>query len=78
MTTPTTTEKDNSRAQQPGSLKRLVRPITDCAGEGCEECDVCKYLNALENIYAVAPQGSTIERNAEMDAYIARVYPGVA
>lgn len=51
--------------------------ITDCGDEGCEECDVCRYLNFLEWAGSVGkPDGSTIEHNAAMDEYLRRTYPG--
>jgi hypothetical protein len=53
--------------------------ISDCGPDGgCEECDICRYLNFLEWAGSVGmPGGSTIERNDEIEAYIARTYPHV-
>jgi hypothetical protein len=52
------------------------RVISDCGPDGgCEECDVCRYLNFIEWAQAVAPPGSTIERDVEMEAYVQRFYP---
>lgn len=50
--------------------------ITDCGPDGgCEECDVCRYLNFLEWAESVAPAGSTIERNEEIERYLRERYP---
>lgn len=49
--------------------------ITDCGQEGCGECDVCRYLAFLEEANSVAPAGSVIQRDAELDRYIAEKYP---
>jgi hypothetical protein len=53
----------------------------DCHGEGCEECQMCRYLNFLE--WAGQVSGgvpSIIQRNAKLDARIAaaisRALPG--
>lgn len=46
----------------------------DCEQEGCGECKVCKYLEHLEFASSVAPQGSTIERDVELDKYIKKKY----
>lgn len=54
-----------------------VGPVTDCGPDGgCEECDVCRYLNFLE--WAGQVSGgvpSTIERNPEIEAYLRQTYP---
>ena len=34
-------------------LKEDGNDITDCEGEGCEECMVCKYYNAQEHASAI-------------------------
>ena len=51
--------------------------ITDCGPDGgCEECDVCHYLNFLEWVGCVGkPDGSTVQRNAAIEAYLLRTYP---
>lgn len=51
--------------------------ITDCGPDGgCEECDVCRYLDFLEWVGSVGkPDGSTIERNEKIEAYLRRTYP---
>lgn len=52
------------------------RAISDCGPDGCGECDVCRYLNFIEWAGNVGkPDGSTIERNAEMEAYLQHTYP---
>ena len=52
-----------------------MRKFTDCGNDGCDECDVCKYLNFLDWAQSVAPANSTVERNKELDKYIAEKYP---
>lgn len=45
----------------------------DCKGEGCEECQVCRYLNFLE--WAGQVSGgvpSVIQRNPKLDTIIDR------
>lgn len=51
--------------------------ITDCGPDGgCEECDVCRYLNFLEWAGSVGkPDGSTIQRNDAIEEYLGRTYP---
>jgi len=53
--------------------------ITDCGPDGgCEECDVCRYLNFLEWAGAVGkPEGSTIERDERMERYLKEHYPWI-
>jgi hypothetical protein len=46
------------------------RAIRDCGEEGCGECDVCKYLAFLEWAESVATDDMTIQRDADMEAYI--------
>ncbi len=50
--------------------------ITDCGPDGgCEDCDVCRYFNFLEWAGSVGkPEGSTIERNADIDRYMLETY----
>ena len=36
----------------------------------CRVCRVCKYLEFLEEAKSVAPAGSHVERNQELDAYL--------
>ena len=48
--------------------------FTDCDGDGCGECDVCKYLSYHEWVDSVAPAGSSRERNPELDKYIKEKY----
>jgi len=45
----------------------------DCKGDGCGECQMCRYLDFLE--WAGQVSGgvpSVIERNAKLDAILAR------
>lgn len=42
---------------------------------GCTMCKVCKYLNFIEWAESVAPPESTIERDAEIEKYLAEKYP---
>lgn len=52
------------------------REITDCGGDGCEECNVCCYLNFCEWAEQVAPPGeSTIQRDPRIEAYLDATYP---
>jgi hypothetical protein len=54
----------------------MAKVISDCAQDGCGECDVCTYLDFLEHASMVAPRGeSTIEHNAEIEAHLDRAYP---
>jgi len=55
----------------------MSAPFTDCGPDcGCCECDVCRYLGFLEWAGAVGkPDGSTIQRNDEMEAYLRLTYP---
>ena len=46
------------------------RTITDCGEEGCGKCDVCKYLAFLEWASSVATEDMTIQRDADMEAYL--------
>jgi hypothetical protein len=67
------------------TLTQRARKITDCGPDGgCEECDVCRYLNFMEWAQSVGlldgsvielPDGSVIERNAELEAYMRTAYP---
>ena len=57
-------------AQSPASGKAF-----DCGGDGCDECQVCEYLNFLE--WAGSVSGgvpSVIDRKPELDAYILATY----
>lgn len=58
-------------------MAEVKASITDCGPDGgCEECDVCRYLSFLEWAGSVGkPDGSTIQRNEEIDAYLRRTYP---
>jgi hypothetical protein len=50
----------------------MTRKI-DCKGAGCEECQMCRYLNFLEWASQVSSGvPSTIQRNAKLDALIAK------
>lgn len=51
--------------------------ISDCKDEGCEECDVCRYLNFLEWAGNTAPRDipSSIQRDANIEAYLNQHYP---
>lgn len=51
--------------------------VADCADEGCEECDVCRYLNFLDWAGQVRPSdvASTMERNAAIEAHLDQKYP---
>lgn len=51
-------------------------PFTDCGTDGCGECDVCLYLEFLEYAGQVAPAGSTIERNPEIEKHLDATAPG--
>ena len=45
----------------------------DCKGDGCEECQMCRYLNFLE--WASQVSGgvpSVTQRNAKLDAILAK------
>lgn len=49
----------------------LTRRLS-CKGEGCEECQMCRYLNFLE--WAGQVSGgvpSTIQRNPKLEAILA-------
>ena len=45
------------------------KPITDCDGDGCGECDVCNYLDFLEWVRSVGG-GGTIERNERIEFHL--------
>lgn len=52
------------------------KPVTDCGQDGCEECDVCTYLNFLE--WAGQMSGGfplVIERDGNIEAHLDRTYP---
>ena len=50
--------------------------FSDCGPDGCGECDVCRYLDFLEWAGAVGkPDGSTIQRNEPLEAYLRTTYP---
>lgn len=67
MTIPTPYSRDRDMSDE----------VSDCGPDvGCEECDVCRYLNFLEWAGSVAPAGSTIERNATIESYLRQTYPG--
>ena len=49
--------------------------ITDCGGDGCDECDVCKRLNFLDWCSQVGCDYPVeIEENRAVDAYIKEKY----
>jgi len=48
--------------------------ISDCGQDGCGACDVCRYLAFLDEAQSAAPEESVIERNAELERYIAERY----
>ena len=48
----------------------MTKSNFDCLGEGCGECEVCKYLSFLDWASEVAPSGSTIERNPKIEKYL--------
>lgn len=50
----------------------MSRDITDCDGDGCGECDVCEYLDFIEYAEAVAPPGSRIIRDREIEKILKR------
>jgi len=51
-------------------MKRTIS-FTDCGGEGCEECDICRYNNFLDFAHSTAPKGeSVIDYNPVFDAYL--------
>lgn len=58
----------------PGGKAALMLTITDCGEEGCEECDVCCYLNFLEWCGQVS-SGGTIQRNPAIEEHLDAVYP---
>jgi hypothetical protein len=59
--------------------EKIAADITDCGPDGgCEECDVCRYLNFLEWAGAVGkPDSSTIQRNDAIEAHLRKAYPHV-
>ena len=44
--------------------------ITNCDGDGCGECDVCRYLEFLDWAQGCAPPESSIQRNPVIEALI--------
>ena len=55
-----------------------MKKITDCNGDGCGECDVCRHLFYIDWVRAVRIEGSTVERGgrfAEIEQYVAQKYP---
>jgi hypothetical protein len=45
----------------------------DCNGDGCEECQMCRYLNFLEWAGQVSGSvPSTIQHNPKLDARLAK------
>jgi len=56
------------------SVQRMVRRISDCGQDGCGKCDVCRYLAFIEEAQSVAPEGSIIQRDSELEKYIAATY----
>lgn len=55
------------------------KPVTDCGPDGgCEECEVCQYLNFLEwasNVSGGVP--SHIEKNERIERHFKERYPHV-
>lgn len=50
--------------------------ISDCGPVQCEECDVCRYLDFLSWVSHVGkPDGSTIQRDERIEAYLKATYP---
>ncbi|KKN90028.1 hypothetical protein LCGC14_0231400 [marine sediment metagenome] len=46
----------------------------DCKGDGCGECQVCRYLDYLDWVESVAFDGpKSIERSPKIDAYLAEM-----
>lgn len=46
----------------------------DC-GDGCGECEVCRYLNHLEFAGACASPCDTVEHSEKIDKYLDDTYP---
>lgn len=55
-------------------LERGEYDITDCNGDGCGECHVCKHYDFLEYFEAVAPAGSTRDHDHHLENYIKQKY----
>ena len=50
--------------------------ISDCGGDGCGDCDVCRYLNHLEFAAACAPPGeSSVEHDDAIERHLDEKYP---
>ena len=65
-----TTDNQNTEPVTALLCEAIVRRFSDCGEDVCGECDVCDYLNFLEDAYSCAPAESTIQRNKEIDAYL--------
>lgn len=50
--------------------RRRGRKITDCGQDGCGKCDVCLYLAFIDEVQSVAPAGSVIQQDDEMEQYL--------
>jgi hypothetical protein len=51
----------------------MATSFTDCGGDGCGECDVCRRLDFLEWVGQVSGGvAHTIEPAPELDKYIER------
>jgi hypothetical protein len=58
----------------------MAKKITDCNGDGCGECDVCRYLAHLEHAAAVGAFGAhsdfiSVERNPQIESLLDIKYP---
>lgn len=69
-------KRDDGCGETPCICRVMSKPITDRGQDGCGECDVCRYLDFLEWAGQVAPAGSTIERNPEIEKYLDASHPG--
>lgn len=48
--------------------------LFDCKQEGCGKCRVCKYLDFKEYAESVAPPGSYISSDREIETYLKENY----
>ncbi len=57
--------------------RAYMRSQMDCGGDGCGYCRVCRRLEFLEWVSAVAPRDvpCTVSPDHDVDAYIRRHYP---
>lgn len=58
-------------------MNMICKEVTDCGNEGCDECDVCSYLNFLEWCGQVSGgMPSVIERDGNIEDHLDRTCPG--